>query len=246
MTSQIDGEIAVVIGASGGIGRALVAALRLDARYGHVVGLSRQRPSDLNDDARQTWIEADILQAPSLQAAARRVMSLGAPSRFIVATGALHGPGFGPEKSLRALNADTLGRVFQVNVIGAALVAQHFLPMAPRDRSSVFAALSARVGSIADNATGGWYGYRASKAALNMIIRTAAIEHARSHPLGVCVAVHPGTVATPLSRPFIGQTSPTQLFTPQIAAGHILRVLDGLRPEATGGFYAWDGATIPW
>lgn len=246
MTQVADGEIAVVIGASGGIGRALIAALRLEARYGHVVGLSRQRPSDLNDDARQTWIEADILEAASLLAAARRVMSLGAPTRIIVATGALHGPGFGPEKSLRALNADTLGRVFQVNVIGPALVAQHFLPLAPRDRAAVFAALSARVGSIADNATGGWYGYRASKAALNMIIRTAAIEHARSHPLGVCVAIHPGTVATPLSRPFIGQAPPTRLFTPQVAAGHILRVLDGLGPEATGGFYAWDGATIPW
>lgn len=238
--------MAVVVGASGGIGRALIAALRHDARYEHVVGLSRRRPPDLIDDVRQTWIEADVLAAPSLLAAARRVMSLGAPSRVIVATGALHGPGFGPEKSLRALNADNLGRAFEVNVIGPALVAQHFLPLAPRDRTSVFAALSARVGSIADNAAGGWYGYRASKAALNMIIRTAAIEHARSHPLGVCVAVHPGTVATPLSRPFIGQTPPTRLFTPQVAAGHILRVLDELSPKATGGFYAWDGAKIPW
>jgi NAD(P)-dependent dehydrogenase (short-subunit alcohol dehydrogenase family) len=246
VTHVADGDIAVVIGASGGIGRALISVLRLDARYGHVVGLSRQRPSDLNDDARLSWIEADILTATSLQAAARRVTSLGTPTRVIVATGALHGPGFGPEKSLRALNADTLGRLFQVNAIGPALVAQHFLPLMPRDRASVFAALSARVGSIADNVKGGWYGYRASKAALNMIVRTAAIEHARSHPLGVCVAVHPGTVATPLSRPFLGQTPPTRLFTPRIAAGHILSVLDGLGPEATGGFYAWDGAEIPW
>ena len=246
MTNQIDGEIAVVIGASGGIGRALVAALRLDPRYGHVVGLSRRRPADLIDDAGQTWMKADILEARSLLAAARRVTSLGTPTRVIVATGRLHGPNLSPEKSLRALNADTLAEAFEINAIGPALVAQHFLPAMPRDRATVFAALSARVGSIADNATGGWYGYRASKAALNMIIRTAAIEHARSHPLGVCVAVHPGTVATPLSRPFIGQTPPTRLFTPQVAAGHILRVLDGLGPEGTGGFYAWDGAAIPW
>lgn len=246
MTSQIAGDIAVVIGASGGIGRALFAALRLDQRYRHVVGLLRQRPPDLNDDDRQTWLAADILEASSLLAAARRVETLGTPTRVIVATGALHGPGLSPEKSLRALNAGTLGRVFQVNVIGPAFVAQHLLPLMPRDRATVFAALSTRVGSIADNATGGWYGYRASKAALNMIIRTAAIEHARSHPLGVCVAIHPGTVATPLSRPFVGRTTPARVFTPQIAAGHILRVLDGLGPEATGGFYAWDGAAIPW
>ena len=246
MTSQTEGDIAVVIGASGGIGRALVAALRVDERYGHVAGLSRRRPADLNDDSSQTWIEANILEASSLLAAARRVAALGTPTRVIVATGALHGLGMSPEKSLRALNADALGRVFQVNAIGPALVAQHFLPLMPRDRASVFAALSARVGSIADNATGGWYGYRASKAALNMIIRTAAIEHARSHPLGLCVAIHPGTVATPLSRPFIGQTPPARLFTPRIAAGHILHVLDGLGPEATGGFYAWDAAAIPW
>ncbi|MBC7668507.1 MAG: SDR family NAD(P)-dependent oxidoreductase [Gemmatimonadaceae bacterium] len=246
MTGEGNGDIAVVIGAGGGIGRALLEALRRDARYGHVVGLSRQRPSDLIDDADQTWIEADILEAPSLLAAARRVAALGMPTRVIVATGALHGPGFGPEKSLRTLNSDTLGRQFQINAIGPALVAQHFLPLMPRDRASAFASLSARVGSIADNAAGGWYGYRASKAALNMIIRTAAIEHARTHPLGICVAIHPGTVATPLSRPFIGQTPPARLFTPQVAAGHILRVLDGLSPEATGGFYAWDGAAIPW
>ncbi len=246
MTSQMDGDMAIVIGASGGVGRALIAALRLDHRYQHVVGLSRQRPPDMFDDARQTWLEANILDASSLLLAARRVAALGMPTRVIVATGALHGPSLSPEKSLRALSADALAEGFAINAIGPALVARHFLPAMPRDRVSVFAALSARVGSIADNRAGGWYGYRASKAALNMIVRTAAIEHARTHPLGVCVAVHPGTVATPLSRPFIGRTPPSRLFTPQVAAGHVLRVLDGLGPEATGGFYAWDGAAIPW
>ena len=246
MTEPLDGEIAVVVGAGGGIGRALIAAIREQSRYGHVFGLSRQRPADLIDDAGQTWLAADILDPPSLAAAARAVAARGAPARVIVATGALLGPGFAPEKSLRALNAESLAASFAVNAIGPALIAQQFLPLAPRDRASVFAALSARVGSIADNATGGWYGYRASKAALNMIIHTAAIEHARSHPLGVCVAVHPGTVATPLSSPFTGQIPPDRLFAPAVAAGHILRVLDGLAPEATGGFFAWDGALIPW
>ena len=246
MTKKANAAIAVVIGASGGIGRALVAALHLDTRYAHVAGLSRRRPSDLVDDARQTWVEADILDPSSLMLAARRVAGLGTPTLVIVATGALHGPGFGPEKSLRALDMDALIEQFRVNAIGPALVAQHFLPIMPRHRSGAFAALSARVGSIADNASGGWYGYRASKAALNMVIRTAAIEHARTHPLGVCVAIHPGTVATPLSRPFIGQTAPERVFTPHVSAAYVLRVIDGLGPGSTVGFYAWDGAAIPW
>ncbi|MBB3892308.1 NAD(P)-dependent dehydrogenase (short-subunit alcohol dehydrogenase family) [Phenylobacterium haematophilum] len=245
MSAVSQGDIAVVVGASGGIGRALVAALCDDARYEHVVGLSRRRPSDFADDGRRSWIQADILDAPSLLEAARQVKALGSPTRVIVATGALHGPGLAPEKSLRALNLEALDRAFQVNVIGPALVAQQFLCLAPKDSISVFAALSARVGSIADNATGGWYGYRASKAALNMVIRTAAIEHARSHPLGVCVAIHPGTVSTALSRPFL-QKSTRTVFTPQVAADHILRVVDGLSPLSSGGFYAWDGTTIPW
>jgi NAD(P)-dependent dehydrogenase (short-subunit alcohol dehydrogenase family) len=246
MTASAAPEIAVVIGAGGGVGRALIAALHGQGEYAHVVAISRQRPADLEDDERQTWVHGDILAAPSLEAAAQRVAALGSPTRTIVATGALHGEGFGPEKSLRALDPEALARSFQINAIGPALAARHFLALAPRERPSVFAALSARVGSIADNASGGWYGYRASKAALNMILRTAAIEHARSHPLGVCVAIHPGTVATPLSAPFSGRTPATRLFTPRVAADHILRVLDGLGPVDSGGFYAWDGARIPW
>ena len=242
----MDSDIAVVVGAGGGIGRALIEALRGDPRFAHVVGLARRRPSALADDAGQTWLEADILDAQSLAAAARRIAEFGAPSRIIVATGVLHGPGLSPEKSLRALDADALGRLFQINAIGPALVAQQLLPLTPRDRPSVFAALSARVGSIADNALGGWYGYRASKAALNMLIHTTAIEHARSHPLAVCVAIHPGTVATPLSRPFVGPAPAGRALSPQVAADRILATLDGLGPHNTGGFYASDGDPIPW
>jgi NAD(P)-dependent dehydrogenase (short-subunit alcohol dehydrogenase family) len=246
LSNRTDGDIAVVVGANGGIGRALFASLRHDPRYRHVVGVLRHRTADLVDDGGQSWIEADFLDQASLLAAVQRVETLGPPACVIVATGVLHGPSFSPEKSLRALNPETLAEVFAVNAIGPALVAKHFLPAMPRDRATVFAALSARVGSIADNARGGWYGYRASKAALNMIIRTAAIEHARSHPLGLCVAIHPGTVATPLSQPFVGPVPSSRVFTPQVAATQILRVLDGLGPEATGGFYAWDGAEVPW
>lgn len=187
-----------------------------------------------------------MLDEASLRAAAQKIAALGAPTLIIVATGMLHGDGVTPEKSLRALDLAAMTKVFQVNAIGPALAARHLLPLAPRDRISVFAALSARVGSIEDNALGGWYSYRASKAALNMLVRTAALEHRRDHPLGVCVSVHPGTAATDLSAPFVSQRTKHEVFTPAVAAGHILKVLDGLTPDDNGRFFAWDGSSIPW
>jgi len=242
----VTGEIAVVLGASGGIGGALVEVLRQGLRFDHVAALSRGKPRDWVDDDRATWLAADILDEVSLASAAQRIGALGAPTFIIVATGMLHGDGVTPEKSLRALDPRALTTLFQVNAIGPALAARYLLPLTPRDRVSVFAALSARVGSIEDNALGGWYGYRASKAALNMLIRTAAIEHRRDHPLGVCVAIHPGTAATALSAPFLSNRSRDQVFSEQTAAGHVIRVLDGLGPSDSGRFYAWDGSTIPW
>jgi NAD(P)-dependent dehydrogenase (short-subunit alcohol dehydrogenase family) len=242
----VAGEIAVVLGASGGIGGALVEALRQNLRFDHVAALSRSRPRSWVDDDRSTWLAADILDEVSLASAALRIGDLGAPTLIIVATGMLHGEGVMPEKSLKALDPRALTTLFQVNAIGPALAARYLLPLTPRDRASVFAALSARVGSIEDNALGGWYGYRASKAALNMLIRTAAIEHRRDHPLGVCVAIHPGTVGSALSAPFLSNRPRDPVFSVQTAAGHILRVVDGLGPADNGRFCAWDGSTIPW
>ncbi len=243
---MVTGDIAVVLGASGGIGSALVEALRRDLRFYHVAALSRSRPGGWFDDDRATWLAADILDEVSLGSAAQRIGALGAPTLIAVATGLLHGDGVTPEKSLRALDPHALTSLFQVNAIGPALAARYLLPLTPRDRVSVFAALSARVGSIEANALGGWYGYRASKAALNMLMRTAAIEYRRDHPLGICVAIHPGTVGSALSAPFLSNRPTDQVFSPQTAAGHILRVLDGLRPTDNGRFYAWDGSVIPW
>jgi len=147
---------------------------------------------------------------------------------------------------MRALSLESLTALFTVNAAGPALVAKHLLPLTPRDRPSLFAALSARVGSIGDNQLGGWYAYRASKAALNMLIRTLGIEHRRTHPLGTCVALHPGTVDTALSAPFQSGVPAGKLFTSEQAASALLAVMDGLGPEANGGFYAWDGTPIPW
>jgi NAD(P)-dependent dehydrogenase (short-subunit alcohol dehydrogenase family) len=235
-----------VVGAAGGIGRALAERLLDDPRFDRIVALSRQPPEGWAGDARRAWIPLDLLDEASLAAAAAQVAALGQPTRIIVATGLLHGPGFGPEKTMRDLSLEALTRLFATNAAGPALAAKHFLPLTPRDRPSLFAALSARVGSIGDNRLGGWYGYRASKAALNMLIHTLAIEHRRTRPMGICVALHPGTVATPLSRPFQSWVKPERLFQPDRSAAALLAVMDGLDPDANGGFFDWAGKPIPW
>ena len=186
------------------------------------------------------------LQDEDTIAAAAMSLDHGAPLRLVIAaTGLLHDGATQPEKSMRALDAAQLAHGFAVNTIGPALLAKHFIPLLPRVGKSVFAVLSARVGSIADNRLGGWYGYRAQKAALNQIIRTLAVEVRRSRPEAIIVALHPGTVATDLSAPFRGTVSAEKLFTPDVSARHLLAVIDGLTPADSGGFFAWDGQPIP-
>jgi NAD(P)-dependent dehydrogenase (short-subunit alcohol dehydrogenase family) len=217
---------ALVVGASGGIGAALVAALQ--AR-GEVVGLSRR------EDGLEVTDEASV---------ARLLGGLAGPfDLVVVATGALVIDGVGPEKTLKAVTAEGLAAQFAVNAIGPALVMKHALPLMPRDRPSRLAVLSARVGSIGDNALGGWYGYRAAKAALNQLVRTAAVEASRTHPQSVLVALHPGTVETGLAP---AQRTGHPAVSPTEAAANLLRVLDGLTPARTGGFFDWQGKEIPW
>ena len=244
-----EANLAVVVGGAGGVGRALVEALAGNPAYDRVIALSRRRPADwplAGEPDRRVWIEADILDEASLAEAARQISALGTPTRILIATGILHADGLAPEKTMRSLDADALTRVFQVNAVGPALAAKHLLPLTPRDRPSVLAALSARVGSIGDNQLGGWYGYRASKAALNMLIHTLAIEHQRTRPQGICVVLHPGTVDTALSAPFQAGVASPKLFTPEHSASALLAVIDGLGPQANGGFFGWDGTPIPW
>ncbi|WP_394647239.1 SDR family NAD(P)-dependent oxidoreductase [uncultured Sphingomonas sp.] len=214
---------AVVIGAGGGIGAALADALAEEEN--DVVALARA-DLDLTDEA-------------SIASAAAKVAKA---DLVVVATGLLHDAEHGPEKALRDLDPVWLARQYAVNAIGPALVAKHFLPILPRTGRSVFAALSARVGSISDNRLGGWYGYRASKAALNQLIRTLAVEDKRRNDRGIVVALHPGTVDTRLSKPF--QQSGRDLFQPDRAAVQLLDVLDALKPADSGKLFAWDGAEI--
>lgn len=171
---------------------------------------------------------------------------MGGVHLVIVATGILHdGETVQPEKTWRALNATSLEKAFRINTVGPALVAKHFLPLLARRRKSAFAVLSARVGSISDNRLGGWYAYRSSKAALNMLVRTLDIELKRSNPDALCVALHPGTVDSRLSRPFQANVPEGKLFSPDVAARHLLSVLDGLAPEQSGKLFAWNGGEVP-
>ena len=229
---------AVVVGATGGIGGALVDALL--AEGARVWALSRTPGAPRGPH--EICAAIDIEDEASIAEAARLIAGQGAPRLVIVASGVLHAGGASPEKSARALDPAVLARTFAINAIGPALVAKHMLPLMPREGRTVLAALSARVGSIGDNRAGGWYGYRASKAALNQMIRTLAIERGRVAPDAVLLALHPGTVATDLSRPVIGAGEGREVFTPQVSAGHLLRVIDGA--HETGAYLAWDGTTI--
>jgi NAD(P)-dependent dehydrogenase (short-subunit alcohol dehydrogenase family) len=225
--------VAVVFGAGGGIGAALVEAVRAAGKFKHVVSFSRS-----------TSPAIDLLDEGSLERAAAFAADLGELRLVIDATGFLHDDRQGPEKSWRQLDAANLARAFELNAIGPALIMKHVLPRLPRSGKSVFATLSARVGSIGDNRLGGWYSYRASKAALNQLVRTAAVELARRSPNSICVALHPGTVATALSAPFA--TTGLEVHPPTAAARHLLAVVDQLTAEANGGFFDWRGQTVPW
>jgi NAD(P)-dependent dehydrogenase (short-subunit alcohol dehydrogenase family) len=233
---------ALVIGASGGIGSA-IADLLASEGFETVHALSRSGADPGRAGLRAGRI--DIESEASIAAAAEQLVE-GAPLRFIlVATGLLHDAALQPEKTYRALDPEHLLRSFRVNAIGPALVGKHMLPLLPKTGKCVFAVLSARVGSIEDNRLGGWYGYRASKAALNQFVRTFAVELGRQRPETVCVALHPGTVDTALSQPFQAGTRADKVFSPAYSAERLLAVMDVLTAAHTGQFFAWDGQSIP-
>ncbi len=239
-----EGLTVAVIGAGGGIGQAVARQLCEDPSVETVLGFAR-RPIPAAHGKLSTHT-LDMLDEDAVQKAAARVAG-GKLSLVFVATGLLHDPdsGLQPEKTWRSLDADALARVYAVNPTGPVLIAKHFLPLLARDGKSVFAAVSARVGSISDNGLGGWHAYRASKAALNQLLRTLSIELARKNPAALCVGLHPGTVDTGLSKPFQRGVADGKLFTPDHSAESMLSVLDGLTPEDSGNLFAWDGQRIP-
>ncbi len=215
----------LVVG-SGGIGTALAERL---SETGPVTLWSRATAVDVTD-------EASI-------AAATTALPDGLNAVFVT-IGILHDDVQRPERSMRVLGAEQLARSFLINTIAPGLIAKHVLPRLSRDRRAVFAVLGARVGSIGDNRTGGWHGYRASKAALVMLVKTLSIELNRTHPQAICVTLHPGTVDTAMSKPFQGNVAADKLFTPEFAAERLIAVADALTPADSGGHFAWDGARI--
>lgn len=222
---------ALVVGSSGAIGSAFVQHLRADPRCAHVAELSRSSEPKLDFD-----------DETSVVAAAQALQAQGPFHLIVNAAGMLHSALGLPEKRLAQLNYAQLTETFRTNTLGPALLLAHFTPLLARERA-VFALLSAKVGSIADNRLGGWYGYRASKAALNMLVKTAAIEVARKQAHAVLVALHPGTVDSALSAPFRGADIGR---TPQEATADMLRVLNGLQPADSGGFFSYNGQALPW
>jgi NAD(P)-dependent dehydrogenase (short-subunit alcohol dehydrogenase family) len=223
---------ALVIGSSGGIGRAITDHLRADDRFETVATLSRSADG------------LDITDATLVAAAAHQMGEMhGTFDVIINATGALTINGIGPEKTIRAISPDAMMRQYLVNAVGPALLLKHFHALLPRQARSVFASLSARVGSIGDNRLGGWISYRAAKAAQNQIIKTASIEIARTHPGAIVVALHPGTVVTELSQAF---AHGHKTMTPEVAAEKLLAVIESLEPAQTGRFFSYDSSSIEW
>ena len=238
MNNSSDGPaLAVVIGASGGIGAALLAQLESEGHFAQVIGLSRS-----------TDVNVDYDDEASIANAAAHIAKLCSTSNMqlrllIVATGFLHGQQGQPERSFTNLDAAYLAQVFKVNTLGPALVMKHFLPLLPKTGRCVAGFMSARVGSMGDNALGGWYGYRAAKAALNQLVKTASIELARRNKESICVSLHPGTVATGLSEPFA--KTGLNVRPAGDAARDLLAVVSGLSALDTGCLVDYQGHKLP-
>ena len=231
----------VVIGAGGGIGSALLSALERDPNVANILSFAR---APMNTSSKKTRSATLLLEdEASVKHAAAQVK---APLHLvIVATGLLYDKDHRPEKTWREIDPEFMQKTLLVNTIGVATIAKYFLPLLDRAQPSHFAALSARVGSISDNQLGGWYSYRLSKAALNMLLKSLSIELARQNPRAACIGVHPGTVDTDLSRPFQSKHSRHPLFSPPIAAKNVLEVIAKSGPADTGKVFAWDGTEIP-
>lgn len=235
---------AVVVGASGGIGAAVVELLDHCPNVANILALSRK---PIAEGPKIQSMAIDLMDEPTIADAATYAKSeMGSVDLIFVAAGILHQSVDQPEKTYRTISADWVSQVFAVNATGPMLVAKHFVPLFPRQGKSVFASISAKVGSITDNGLGGWYGYRASKAALNQFTKTLSIEVARKHADTVCLALHPGTVDTQLSAPFQAGVPDGRLFTPEYSANRMLQVVDQATSDDTGKLVGWNGEVLPY
>jgi len=243
LLSNFEGNLKVaVIGASGGIGRAFVEQLNAQDNVSEIYAFSRTE-THFNHD-KITSHAIDIVSESSIEKAVSKLDENLLFDVIIVAAGLLHDDEIFPEKSIKDISFDNFQRVFEVNSFGPMLVAKHFLPRLVKDSKGVFACLSARVSSISDNGLGGWHAYRASKAALNMLIKNAAIETSRRYKHSCIIGLHPGTVDTDLSEPFQKNVAENKLFTPEYSSECLLKVINNVTPDQSGTLIAWDGKEI--
>lgn len=230
-----------IIGASGAIGSAFLKHLETRDDVVNIYAFSRTKITPISEKISYGFI--DVTDEETIKRATEKV-STGPLDLIIFAVGILHEGSLMPEKSLRDITIQKFNRVLAVNTVGPALVMKYFLPLLNHDKKSIFAALSARVGSISDNHLGGWYAYRASKAALNMLIKTASLEMKRTHKHAIIVGLHPGTVDSSLSKPFQGNVAPDYLFTPDYSVCRLIKVLEELKPENSGRCFSYDGQEV--
>ncbi len=240
---------ALIVGASQGIGLEFVRQLLQSARADRVYATYRNPQSELLaiGDSRLRCLPMDITEEAKIATVVQDIKAETSALHYVInCVGVLHEGAMQPEKSLRQLNAEQLLHYFQVNSMGAVLLAKHVQPLLKHSDRAILATISAKIGSIGDNYLGGWYGYRASKAALNMFMRTTAIEYKRTCPRAIVVTLHPGTTDTQLSRPFQRNVPPEKLFPVDRTVQQLLTVLDQLKESDSGEFFSWDGSRLPW
>ena len=254
MLTEIDRLNALIVGASQGIGLGFVKALLQQKNVERVFATYRNRKTSAElftlqqqYGDRLNCLQVDVTHESQIADCVKQIQeSVKELHLAIYCVGVLHEGDLTPEKSLRQIDADNLIYSFQVNSIGAVLLAKHLMPLFKKSSRSVFASISAKVGSIGDNRLGGWYGYRASKSALNMFLKTTAIEYSRRCPKTIVVALHPGTTDTRLSKPFQKNVPPGKLFPIEHTVNLLSTVISNLEPKDSGEFFSWDGSKLPW
>ena len=244
-------KTALVVGGGQGIGLGFVKQLLAASDVKRVYATYRRLESATEllgiTDSRLCCLQMDITDEAQIASVVQKIQTETATLNYVVnSVGVLHEGEMQPEKSLRHISSEQLLRYFQVNSIGAMLLFKQVQPLLKHGDRSILATISAKVGSIGDNQIGGWYGYRASKAALNMFIKNTAIEYKRTCPNTILVALHPGTTDTRLSLPFQRNVPPEKLFSVDRTVAQLLTVMDGLKPSDSGEFFSWDGSRLPW
>ncbi len=254
IVGEVDNANVLIVGASQGIGLGFVQALLQDSQISRIYATYRRLDSatvllalTAEYPGRLMSVKVDLTDEVEIKQCVEQIRTeVDKLHGIINCVGILHEGQLQPEKSLRQIDPENLMRYFQVNSISAILLAKHVVPLLNHGDRNVFATISAKLGSIGDNQLGGWYGYRASKAALNMLMRTVAIEYRRKSPHTIVVTLHPGTTDTHLSRPFQKNVSPEKLFSVERAIAQLSDILERLKSEDSGEFFSWDGSRLPW